>query len=85
MYMGSTGDEQRVLTAKKIVTYAIIGLALILVSYSIIKVLDGNLHIWSVGHSDSGVRSEVSLNFISGQSSAIATLRDINKIETRKS
>ena len=39
MYMGSAGDEQKVLTAKKIVTYAIIGLILILLSYSIIVAL----------------------------------------------
>ena len=43
MYMGSTGDEQKVLTAKKIVTYAIIGLILILLSYSIIVALSGIL------------------------------------------
>jgi len=43
MYIGSAGDEQKVLTAKKIVTYAIIGLILILLSYSIIMVLSGIL------------------------------------------
>jgi len=43
MYIGSTGDEQKVLTAKKIVTYAIIGTVLILLSYSVIKVLGGVL------------------------------------------
>ena len=41
MYISSAGDEQRVLTSKKIVKYAIIGLALILISYSVVKVLDG--------------------------------------------
>lgn len=40
MYMTAGGDEQKVTTAKKVVTWTIIGLALILASYSIIKVLD---------------------------------------------
>ena len=40
MYMTAGGDEQKVATAKKVVTWTIIGLALILASYSIIKVLD---------------------------------------------
>ena len=40
MYMTSAGDEQKVATAKKIVTWTIIGLGLILISYSIIKVLN---------------------------------------------
>ena len=43
MYMTSTGEEQRILTAKKIITFAIIGLVLILISYSVIKVLEGLL------------------------------------------
>ena len=40
MYMTAGGDEQKVATAKKVVTWAIIGLGLILISYSIITVLD---------------------------------------------
>ena len=40
MYVGSTGDEQRIITAKKIVVYAIIGLILILGAYSIVMVLN---------------------------------------------
>ena len=43
MYIGSSGDEQKVLTAKKIVTYAIIGLILILLSYAIVVILEGIL------------------------------------------
>ena len=43
MYMTAAGDEQKVATAKKVVTWTIIGLALILASYSIIKVLDSIL------------------------------------------
>ncbi len=40
MYMTAGGDEQKVATAKKVVTWTIGGLVLILVSYSIIAVLD---------------------------------------------
>lgn len=40
MYMTAGGDEQKVATAKKVVTWTIIGLALILASYSIMVVLD---------------------------------------------
>ncbi len=40
MYMTAGGDEQKVATAKKVVTWTIVGLGLILASYSIIKVLD---------------------------------------------
>ena len=43
MYIGSAGDEQKVLNAKKIVTYTIIGTILILVSYAVIKVVGGIL------------------------------------------
>jgi len=43
IYIGSTGDEQRVVTAKKIIVYALIGLILILVSYSVVVVLGGIL------------------------------------------
>ncbi|MCK5475091.1 MAG: right-handed parallel beta-helix repeat-containing protein [Candidatus Pacebacteria bacterium] len=39
MYIGSTGDEQRIVTAKRAVTYAIIGLGLILSAYAVIMVL----------------------------------------------
>ena len=40
MYMTAGGDEQKVTTAKKMVTWTIIGLGLILISYSIMAVLD---------------------------------------------
>ncbi len=40
MYMTAGGDEQKVATAKKVVTWTIVGLGLILISYSIIAVLD---------------------------------------------
>ena len=40
MYMTAGGDEQKVATAKKVITWTIIGLGLILISYSIIAVLD---------------------------------------------
>jgi len=40
MYMTAGGDEQKVATAKKVATWTIIGLGLILISYSIIAVLD---------------------------------------------
>ena len=40
MYMTAGGDEQKVTTAKKVVTWTIIGLGLVLLSYSIITVLD---------------------------------------------
>ena len=40
MYMTAGGDEQKVTTAKKVVTWTIIGLGLILISYSIMAVLD---------------------------------------------
>ena len=43
MYIGSTGDEQKVLTAKKTVTFAIIGIILVLISYAIVVVLEGIL------------------------------------------
>lgn len=39
MYITSVGDEQKVTTAKKIFNFTIIGLVLILLSYSIIKTL----------------------------------------------
>ncbi|MEA1936617.1 MAG: hypothetical protein U9N04_00715 [Patescibacteria group bacterium] len=40
MYMTAGGNEQKVATAKKVITWTIIGLGLILVSYSIMAVLD---------------------------------------------
>ncbi|MCK5123562.1 MAG: hypothetical protein KAQ87_05465 [Candidatus Pacebacteria bacterium] len=43
MYIGSAGDEQKVLNAKKIVTYAILGTILILVSYAVVVVVGGIL------------------------------------------
>ncbi len=42
-YITSTGDEQRVETAKKMITWAILGLILTLASFSIIVVLDSIL------------------------------------------
>jgi len=39
MCMGSTGDEQKIITAKRTIIYAIIGLALILGSYAVIMIL----------------------------------------------
>ena len=39
MYMISAGDEQKIATAKKIFNFTVIGLILILLSYSIIKTL----------------------------------------------
>lgn len=43
MYMMAGGDEQKVATAKKMITWTILGLAIVLVSYSIISVLDSIL------------------------------------------
>ncbi len=40
MYITASGDEQRINTAKKIVTWTILGLALVLVSYSIMVVVN---------------------------------------------
>ena len=40
MYITSAGDEQKITTAKKLFNFTIIGLILILLSYSIIKVLN---------------------------------------------
>lgn len=40
MYMTSSGDEQKVGNAKKIIKWTIIGLTLILASYAIIVVID---------------------------------------------
>ncbi len=42
-YVTSTGNEQRVETAKKMITWTILGLILILASFSIIVVLDSVL------------------------------------------
>lgn len=39
MYMSAFGDEERMAQAKKVVTYAIIGLFLVLVSYSVLSAL----------------------------------------------
>ena len=39
MYISSAGDEQKVLNAKKIVTFAIMGLMIILGAYAIVKAL----------------------------------------------
>jgi len=40
MYMGSTGSEQRAMTAKKALTYAIAGLVIILLAYAISAVVE---------------------------------------------
>ncbi len=40
MYITSAGDEQKVASSKKIITWTIIGLMVVLASYSIIFVLD---------------------------------------------
>ncbi|MCK5491012.1 MAG: hypothetical protein KAI67_04155 [Candidatus Pacebacteria bacterium] len=40
MYITSTGDEQKIATAKKIINWTILGLIVILASYSIIVVLE---------------------------------------------
>lgn len=40
MYMTAGGDDQKVATAKKMVGWTVLGLVLVLVSYSIISVLD---------------------------------------------
>jgi len=40
MYITSTGDEQKIATAKKIITWTVLGLIVILASYSIIVVID---------------------------------------------
>jgi len=42
-YIVSSGDEQRITSSKKIIKWAILGLMLILVSYSIIVVLNNIL------------------------------------------
>ncbi len=39
MYFGSSGDEERINQAKKIITYTIVGLIIILISYSVFNVL----------------------------------------------
>lgn len=46
MYITSAGDEQKVATAKKIFNFTIIGLILILLSYSIIKVVSDIFEVW---------------------------------------
>jgi len=43
MYITSTGDEQKIATAKKIINWTLIGLVIILTSYSIIAILDNIL------------------------------------------
>jgi len=40
MYITSGGDEQKVATAKKIFNFTVLGLIVVLLSYSIIKVLN---------------------------------------------
>lgn len=40
MYMTSSGDEQKASSAKKVITWTIIGMVLILASYAIIVVID---------------------------------------------
>jgi hypothetical protein len=40
MYMGSTGNEQRTMTSKKAITYAIAGLVLILLAYVISAIVE---------------------------------------------
>lgn len=40
MYMGSTGNEQRIITGKKAIAYAIAGLILILLAYSISLIME---------------------------------------------
>ena len=46
MYITSAGDEQKVATAKKIFNFTVIGLVLILLSYSIIKVVSDIFEVW---------------------------------------
>ena len=46
MYITSAGDEQKVATAKKVFNFTIIGLVLILLSYSIIKVVSDIFEVW---------------------------------------
>lgn len=43
LYVIAAGDEQKAESAKKMITWTILGLALILASYSIVVVLDGIL------------------------------------------
>ncbi len=40
MYMSAAGDDQKVLTAKKVITYAIGGLVLILLAYAISSIIE---------------------------------------------
>ena len=46
MYITSAGDEQKVATAKKIFNFTVIGLIVVLLSYSIIKALSDILELW---------------------------------------
>lgn len=46
MYITSSGDEQKVAAAKKIFNFTIIGLAVVLLSYSIIKVISDVFEVW---------------------------------------
>ncbi|MCK4919133.1 MAG: hypothetical protein KAS01_01985 [Candidatus Pacebacteria bacterium] len=43
MYVTSAGDEQKIATSKKLITWTIFGLMVVLASYSIIVVLDSIL------------------------------------------
>ncbi|MCK5413514.1 MAG: hypothetical protein KAI57_04040 [Candidatus Pacebacteria bacterium] len=43
MYITSAGDEQKIATSKKLITWTIFGLIVVLASYSIIVVLDSIL------------------------------------------
>ncbi len=43
MYITSAGNEQKIATSKKIITWTILGLMIVLASYSIIVVLDNIL------------------------------------------
>jgi hypothetical protein len=46
MYITSAGDEQKIIAAKKIFNFTVIGLILILLSYSIIKVVSDIFEVW---------------------------------------
>jgi len=43
MYVTSAGDEQKIVVAKKIIVWTLLGLMVVLASYSIIVVLDSIL------------------------------------------
>jgi hypothetical protein len=59
MYMTSAGDEKKITTAKNIVTYAVIGLAIVLAAPTFLKevitILGGNRGLTSTGAIDSAL------------------------------